>query len=336
MSFIFGGNTGLTYDDLKRKRQIAEALSKPSAQAPQTAGEGLAAIGKALASRILEKKNAGLASELSGLPEGDPRRGGATDDILQALMGGGGGGGAAQPPQMAQPPMPMGQQPPQQPPQQLHPQFDQYDPQSQQQMLNNPGAMQPPPNDFDPYELHFGDGDTRLEGGSGQDYLQGGDISAISKRAGNDTAALDIKHALMSFMEGLDDYQRIYRDGGGAMMPGPQKDRLGVQRTALQMQMKTLYELGALQGPDMALLERMMAFDPTAVGANVADMLGLANMDDRFDTNIGQLRDIMMDMAAPKLREYGISADEVSRLRRPTEGPSLEELSDDDLLKLLE
>lgn len=58
MAFIFGGNTPWTYDDLKKKREIADALALANTQTPQNVGEGLNAIGRALAYRGISKRAA--------------------------------------------------------------------------------------------------------------------------------------------------------------------------------------------------------------------------------------------------------------------------------------
>lgn len=54
--FIFGGNTPWTYDELQRKRAVAESLLAGAGSAPRNVGEGLNAIGKALAYRGIEKR----------------------------------------------------------------------------------------------------------------------------------------------------------------------------------------------------------------------------------------------------------------------------------------
>jgi len=52
-SFIFGGDTGLSYEALKKRRELAEAmLAASSGRAPQNVGEGLTAIGQAIGGRI--------------------------------------------------------------------------------------------------------------------------------------------------------------------------------------------------------------------------------------------------------------------------------------------
>ena len=56
MSFIYGGDTGLSYEDIQRKRKVADALvARQAANTPRNVGEGLHAIGNALLSRKLDK-----------------------------------------------------------------------------------------------------------------------------------------------------------------------------------------------------------------------------------------------------------------------------------------
>lgn len=52
---IFGGNTGMSYDDVQRKRKIAQQLMAQQS-APRNVGEGLHAIGRAIAGRAIEKR----------------------------------------------------------------------------------------------------------------------------------------------------------------------------------------------------------------------------------------------------------------------------------------
>lgn len=54
--FIFGGNTGETAQSLARKRAVAEQMLQQSSQAPRNFGEGLTAIGNALAGRAIERR----------------------------------------------------------------------------------------------------------------------------------------------------------------------------------------------------------------------------------------------------------------------------------------
>jgi len=66
MAFIFGGNTGNTYEGLQRQRKIAESLLAQSSGTPRNVGEGLTAIGNALAYRAIEKRAAKTEEKLRG------------------------------------------------------------------------------------------------------------------------------------------------------------------------------------------------------------------------------------------------------------------------------
>ena len=161
------------------------------------------------------------------------------------------------------------------------------------------------------------------DAGGMETYLSGDDVGKIKTPAAVETAALSIKHALMALNDGFDDYSRIISEGGPGTMPGAQKDAVAVQRRAIQMQMKELYNLGVLNGPDLALMDEML-FNPSSLGARILDIATGkwegGNIDNRVERNISQLRDILMDMAAPKLREFGLSVDEIAQMRRPTAG----------------
>jgi hypothetical protein len=54
-NFIFGGNTPWSYDQLQRQRQVADAMAA-SLGTPKNVGEGLAAVGKALAVRGINRR----------------------------------------------------------------------------------------------------------------------------------------------------------------------------------------------------------------------------------------------------------------------------------------
>lgn len=56
MAFIFGGDTGMSYEDIQRKRQVADSLMGSAMRPARNVGEGLAAIGAALAVRGIEKR----------------------------------------------------------------------------------------------------------------------------------------------------------------------------------------------------------------------------------------------------------------------------------------
>jgi hypothetical protein len=92
MSFIFGGDTPWTYEQMVQKRRVADALmAKQMGQAPRNVGEGLHAIGNALAIRGINKRADARDGELRA--ESEAR----FDDIMAALNGGSGRTGASQP-----------------------------------------------------------------------------------------------------------------------------------------------------------------------------------------------------------------------------------------------
>lgn len=90
MAFIFGGNTGNTYEGLQRQRKIAESLLAQSSGTPRNVGEGLTAIGNALAYRAIEKRAAKTEEKLRG-------------EFDTAFSGVFGGGGQAQQPTYSAP-----------------------------------------------------------------------------------------------------------------------------------------------------------------------------------------------------------------------------------------
>lgn len=87
---IFGGNTGTTYEQLQRQRKVADALKAQSlGRTPRNVGEGLTAIGNALAARAIDKRNDKRADELKS------QYGELWGGITGALTGGAMGGGAS-------------------------------------------------------------------------------------------------------------------------------------------------------------------------------------------------------------------------------------------------
>ncbi len=78
-SFVFGGDTGLSADDLKRQREVAKALLARGIGAPRNVGEGLSALGNAIAFRIAKNK----------LEKGETARETESQGIFDDLIGGG-------------------------------------------------------------------------------------------------------------------------------------------------------------------------------------------------------------------------------------------------------
>lgn len=80
--FIFGRNTPWSYEDIQRKRRIADELIAANRGAPSNVGEGIAAVGRALAARGIERRAAKRDDELRA--ESKARR----DALMGSIFGG--------------------------------------------------------------------------------------------------------------------------------------------------------------------------------------------------------------------------------------------------------
>ena len=89
--------------------------------------------------------------------------------------------------------------------------------------------------------------------------------------------------------------------GGIGVMPGTQRDLLQSARTNLQLQMKDLFELGVLAGPDMDLLNALV-FDTTDPKNYLTQVLGGGTAEERFKASIQNLENQMKILVAPKIK----------------------------------
>lgn len=117
-------------------------------------------------------------------------------------------------------------------------------------------------------------------------------------------------YAYRTFNNALDDYNGIVKSGGVSIIPGVQKDAIDVARRNLQMQMKELYNLGVLNGPDLDLMNQIIV-DPTGIGNKALDVLGIADTEERVAKNIEQVRGIMRQLVEPKLKAIGATPEQV-------------------------
>lgn len=81
----------------------------------------------------------------------------------------------------------------------------------------------------------------------------------VTTKMRNDAEAAD--RAYRNLDTALTNYQSLITNGGISMVPGRENDQIIQARTDLQLQLKELYNLGVLNGPDLALMEQMI-FDP--------------------------------------------------------------------------
>ncbi len=120
----------------------------------------------------------------------------------------------------------------------------------------------------------------------------------------NTTEANKAVMAYESLVKGLDDYEKVFARTGAAVVPGADKDALLTARRGLQLQMKELFNLGVLNGPDLELMDTMLV-DPTSMSNAALDAVGIASMEKRFADNLAQVRKMMKDMVEPKLKALG-------------------------------
>ncbi len=116
----------------------------------------------------------------------------------------------------------------------------------------------------------------------------------------NNTDAQKAVMAYDSLTKSLDDYEALFAKTGGEVIPGEGKDALLGARRAMQLQMKELFNLGVLNGPDLALMDALMV-DPTSLANNAMDIVGIADLKGRIKANTAQLRQTFETMVKPKI-----------------------------------
>lgn len=83
MAYLFGGNTGVSYNDLQRRREIADALSKQiMGDTPKTTAQGIGALMKGIGAGI------GRYTANKGMKAGTDSANSAYESILGRIMGG--------------------------------------------------------------------------------------------------------------------------------------------------------------------------------------------------------------------------------------------------------
>lgn len=162
--------------------------------------------------------------------------------------------------------------------------------------------------------------------GAGYDVA---DMSNVPPSGVGETNQLNgTARSFQGFMASLADYEDIFKDGGATAWPGTRKDKLSIAHRDLQMQMKELYNLGVLNGPDLSLMNQIL-IDPTSISGNLMDAVGIADMEKRIPANIDQVRTLMLNRSLPALQQLGIDPDDLMPKRDP------DQMSDEELLKFL-
>jgi hypothetical protein len=84
--------------------------------------------------------------------------------------------------------------------------------------------------------------------------------------------------AIQTLNSELDSYAEMVGQTGNAYMPGQTRDAVAAKRRNIQLQMKELYNLGVLNGPDLALMDQMLydaaPNDVTSMVGGVATSVG--------------------------------------------------------------
>jgi hypothetical protein len=93
----------------------------------------------------------------------------------------------------------------------------------------------------------------------------------VTTKMHNDAVA--VNQAYNNLSSGLDDYAALIKKTGTSVLPGADSDALRQSRTNLQLQLKELYNLGVLNGPDLGLMQQMI-FDPSISVGSPIDAAG--------------------------------------------------------------
>tara|TARA_B100000965_G_scaffold215869_1_gene180515 strand:- start:6119 stop:7033 length:915 start_codon:yes stop_codon:yes gene_type:complete len=136
------------------------------------------------------------------------------------------------------------------------------------------------------------------------EIIQSDDLSSLS--SSNQTQAQKVLMASKSLMGGFNEYERLFDEGGAAVLPGAQRDALQLARRNLQMQMKELFNLGVLNGPDLDLMNEMIV-DTTDAVNYALDITGVADLNLRVKENLKNLKIQLENLASPQILALGVN-----------------------------
>ncbi len=120
------------------------------------------------------------------------------------------------------------------------------------------------------------------------------------------TQALKVDQAYRSLSTSLDNYARLVERTGANILPGQEADAIQQSRTNIMLQLKELYNLGVLNGPDYMLMQQMLP-DPsigitgTGPGGMVPSISGLPNLvpgnaSARVTAGVRRLKELLRDV----------------------------------------
>jgi hypothetical protein len=130
--------------------------------------------------------------------------------------------------------------------------------------------------------------------------------------------------ALRTAQDTLNNLQNTFKETGTEMLPTAKAATLQSQYRNLQLQLKELYNLGVLNGPDLGILENVL-IDPTSAGASL-----LSN--DRVKASFDEVQRFINNKESALLQSSGVRAREGNSIVGNEVPLGLSNVSDDDLL----
>jgi hypothetical protein len=121
--------------------------------------------------------------------------------------------------------------------------------------------------------------------------------------------AIKVDQAYQALVPALDDYYKTVETTGGNWLPGTaDRDAVSSKRRNIQLQLKELYNLGVLNGPDLDLMDTML-FDPSVTlnpWAESGGMLNGINPVSRTKASVDRLQSMLRDLRNTKTRIIGL------------------------------
>jgi hypothetical protein len=112
--------------------------------------------------------------------------------------------------------------------------------------------------------------------------------------------AITADQAYTSLEQSLDDYKDTVKRTGNVFLPGADADEVSSKRTNIQLQMKELYKLGVLTGPDMELMDSLL-FDP-----NTTWGVPSFNVSGRVESSVDRVKEMMRQLRNAKTKSIGL------------------------------
>jgi hypothetical protein len=145
------------------------------------------------------------------------------------------------------------------------------------------------------------------------------------------TAGIQADQAYQAIIPLLDQYEQSITGGEdpskgtGAIMPWDvtDQDKVSQQRRNIQLQLKELYNLGVLNGPDLALMNQMLfdpnvSFNPLGDSEDGAKFKNMFNTGERAKQSVSRLKETLRGIRNSKTKVLGM--DDIGEDGRPIPG----------------